>query len=90
MRKQLASLAVLAVALAAGAAQAQTSPPRGQISFEVAGEPVRPAELNQGAPKGALGEARHGYYYAQCYNYYRWYYDQWYGWQRFYVGTRCN
>ena len=89
MRKQLASLAVLAVAFAAGAAQAQTAPARGQFSFEVPGEAVRPAELNQGAPKGALGQAYHGYYYAQCYNYYRWYYDRWYGWQRYYVGTRC-
>jgi hypothetical protein len=88
MRKQLACLAVLAVALTAGAAQAQGA--REQISFEVRGEAVRPAELTQGqAPAGALGEARHGYYYRQCYNYYRWVYNRWYGWQRAYVGTRC-
>lgn len=88
MKKLLASLAVLAVALSAGAAQAQSA--KGQFSFEVPGEAVKPAEMTQGqAPKGAIGDARHGYYYGNCYNYYRWYYDRWYGWQRYYVGTRC-
>ncbi len=91
MRKQLASLAVLAVAaacgIAAGAAQAQSA--KGQFSFEVRGEAVRPAELSQGAPKGALAQTWHGYHYGNCYNYFRWYYDRWYGWQRYYVGTRC-
>jgi hypothetical protein len=89
MRKLIASLAVLAIACAAGVAQAQTAPARGQFSFEAPGEAVRPAEMTQGAPKGALAETRHGYYYSNCYNYYRWYYDRWYGWQRYYVGTRC-
>lgn len=91
MRKQLATLAVLAVAFAAGAAQAQTAPIRGQFSFEVPGEAVRPAELTQTQkPGSALGQAHHlGYYYTNCYNYYRWYYDRWYGWQRYYVGSRC-
>ena len=89
MRKQLASLAVLAIALAAGAAQAQTAPARGQITFEAPGDAVRPPELQAQKP-GAVGEARHyGYYYSNCYNYYRWYYDRWYGWQRYFVGTRC-
>jgi len=83
------ALAVLAIACAAGVAQAQTAPARGQFSFEAPGEAVRPAEMTQGAPKGALAETRHGYYYSNCYNYYRWYYDRWYGWQRYYVGTRC-
>jgi hypothetical protein len=88
MRKLLASLAVLGFALTAGAAQAQNA--AGQLSFEAPGEAVRPAELTQGAaPNSALGQARHGYYYRQCYNYYRWYYNRWYGWQRYYVGTRC-
>lgn len=88
MRKQLACLAVLAVALTAGAAQAQSAKDR--ITFEVQGEAVRPAELSQGqAPAGALGQARHGYHYGNCFNYYRWYYNHWYGWQRYYVGTRC-
>ena len=87
MRKQLASLAVLAIALAAGAAQAQTI--RGQFSFEAVGEPVRPAELPQGQKPKAIGDAYHGYYSSNCYNYYRWYYDRWYGWQRYFVGTRC-
>jgi hypothetical protein len=89
MRKQLASLAVLAVALAVGAAQAQTI--RGQFSFEVAGESVKPAELAPAQqPNKALGQAHHfGYGYSNCTNYYRWYYDRWYGWQRYFVGTRC-
>jgi hypothetical protein len=88
MRKQLACLAVLAVALTAGAAQAQSA--KDQITFEVQGEAVRPAELSQGqAPTGALGQARHGYYYGNCFNYYRWYYNRYYGWQRHFVGTRC-
>ena len=89
MRKQLASLAVLAVALAAGAARAQTAPAHSQFSFEAPGEAVRPAELTQGAPKGALAQTHHGYIYTQCYNYYRWYFDRFYGWQKYYVGTRC-
>ena len=88
MRKLLASLAVLAVAVACGAAEAETA--KGQISFEIPGEATRPAELNQGTPKGALAQTHHGYYYSQCFNYYRWYYDRWYGWQRYYVGTRCH
>lgn len=90
MRKQLASLAVLAVAVAcvaAGAAEAQTI--RGQFSFEAVGEAVRPAEMTQGQKPKAVGDAYHPYYYNSCYNYYRWYYDRWYGWQRYYVGTRC-
>jgi hypothetical protein len=86
MRKQLAGLAVLAIALAAGAAHAQG---KGQLSFEIPGEATRPAELTQTQKLGALGQAHHGYYYSSCYNYYRWYYDRWYGWQRYYVGTRC-
>lgn len=88
MRKLLASLAVLGIAVACGAAQAQSA--KAQLSFEVQGEAVRPAELSQGqAPNSVLGQARHGYYYRQCYNYYRWNYNHWYGWQRQYVGTRC-
>jgi hypothetical protein len=89
MRKQLASFAVLAVALAGGAAHAQSA--KGQLSFEVPGEAVKPAELTQTQkPNSALGQAHHyGYGYSSCYNYYRWYYDRWYGWQRYYVGTRC-
>ena len=84
----LAGFAMLAVAAACGAAQAQSA--KDPLSFEVRGEAVRPAELSQGqAPNNALGQARHGYYYRQCYNYYRWYYNRWYGWQRYYVGTRC-
>ena len=83
-----ASLAVLAIALAAGAAQAQSA--KGQFSFEAPGEAVKPAGMTQGqAPKGALGQTHHGYYYSSCYNYYRWYFDRWYGWRRYYVGTRC-
>jgi hypothetical protein len=88
MRKQLASLAVLAVAVACvGTAGAQTI--RGQFSFEAVGEPVRPAELPKGQAPKAVGDAYHPYYYNNCYNYYRWYYDRWYGWQRYFVGTRC-
>jgi len=87
MRKQLAGLAVLAVALAAAGAHAQG---KGQIAFEAPGEAVKPAELAQSQKPGALGQAHHyGYGYSSCYNYYRWYYDRWYGWQRYYVGTRC-
>ena len=87
MRILPACIAVLAAALTVGAAQAQSA--RGQLSFEVPGEAVRPPELYQGAPKGALAQTWNGYYYSQCYNYYRWYYDRWYGWQRYYVGSRC-
>jgi opacity protein-like surface antigen len=89
MKKHLASLAVLAIAVAAGSAAAQTTPPRGQFAFEVPGESVRPAELAQQKPNSVLGQAYHGYGYSSCYNYYRWYYDRWYGWQRYYIGTRC-
>jgi hypothetical protein len=90
MRKELASAAAaLAIVFGAGAALAD-HPGHGQLSFEAPGETVRPAELTQGArPQGALGQARHGYYYRQCYNYYRWQYNHYYGWQRYYVGTRC-
>jgi hypothetical protein len=88
MRKQFASLAVLAIAFAAGAAEAQT---RGTIAFELQGEAVRPADLTQTQkPDSALGQTHHwGYNYNQCYNYYRWVYNAYYGWQRYYVGTRC-
>lgn len=86
--RHFCSIAVLAAALSAGVALAQST--NGRISFEMPGESVRPAELTQGkAPAGALGEARHGYYYGQCYNYYRWLYDYYFGWQRHFVGTRC-
>lgn len=86
--RQFVSLAMLAVALSAGVAIAQGT--GGRISFEIPGEAVRPAELTQGkAPAGALGDVRHRYHYAQCYNYYRWFYDYYLGWQRHFVGTRC-
>jgi hypothetical protein len=60
MRKQPACLAVHAAALTAGAAQAQGA--KNEISFELRGEAVRPAELSRGqAPNSALGQAHHGY-----------------------------
>lgn len=88
MWNAFARLTVFSSALAAGAAEAQNA--KGRISFEVQGESVRPAELSRGpAPNDALGQARNGYHYLQCCNYYRWFYDCYSGWQRYFVGTRC-
>jgi len=91
MRKELATIAVaFAVVFGSGAAQAD-HPGHGQLTFEIPGEAVRPADLTKtNKPDSALGQAHHwGYRYSNCYNYYRWYYNGYYGWQRVFVGTRC-
>ena len=87
MRTTLATLAAAVTVAFAGAAHAQSDAYRAPLAFDIRGEEVKPAGMQQvNKTNPAIAQT---YHYRNCYNYYRWYYNYYYGWQRYYVGTRC-